>query len=533
MQDQVRQERVVKLTPRPSANPGLKAGDRHYQDHLNPREADNHLQSALNEYARALEQNPDSAQLTVKMAKVFLRLGQEQKAEQSALRALSLCPQQSGLSKEAVTTVQAETYLVLGTLAYHHDDLKKAEGYYNLAQAKSPLTSSAARFCLYKIQRNQLLSAPLKPTALFTAFKALYWLSSAAVLFPFTQDRLSFSNLLLLFPQILNAWLKEEMNMPQEALLRYLSLHQQFPGLPSITLIVGELYRENGKQEEARYWFEKAIDRHPDYINAYYHLARLLEEQEDYPAMAKVYESLLALTPNNADLQCNLANACYYMGNYTKAMTHYATALQLGQDNQWKALVAQSMGNIQADYLFNPQSAIAYYEMACLLNPDDEENYIQLGMLYFQQDDFENAEVIYRKALRFSPKRPKLYSNLGYLRWMANDVEQAIAFYEQAIALDAHYEIPINNLGVIHLDMLGQVNRAIELFQQALALEPNYALAHYNLGRAYSFLGNRLEAAQCFQQAQALNHYSQDLDHDELTARIHNLFDSRETELRE
>ena len=102
MQDQVRHPLAVKVTPRPSANPGLKAGDRHYHSHLNPREAENQLQSALNEYARALEQNPDSAELTGKMAKVFLRLGQDAKAEQSALRAIALSrknPHEQGDSK--------------------------------------------------------------------------------------------------------------------------------------------------------------------------------------------------------------------------------------------------------------------------------------------------------------------------------------------------------------------------------------------------------------------------------------------------
>jgi tetratricopeptide (TPR) repeat protein len=533
MQDQARQETVFKLTPRLSANPGLKAGDRHYQDHLNPREADNHLQSALNEYARALEQNPDSAELTAKMAKVYLRLGEESKAEQSALRVLSLCQQPDNKVSRFFSQIQSAAYQVLGTLAYRHEDFSKAERYYNQALAKAPLQSAATRFCLFKIYRDRLLKEPLQPCALLNVFKAFYWSTSAALLFPLTSERLSFGNLFLLIPQLLKAGLKEEMNLPEEALLSYLELHRQFPGLPSITLIIGELYREKGKPEDARYWFEKATERHPDYVNAYYHLGRLLEEQKDYPAMAEVYKSLLVLTPNNADLQCYLANAYFYMDQYSLAMTHYTSALQLGKDNHWKASVAQIMGNIQADYLLNTKAAIAYYEMACLLNPDDEENYVQLGMLYFQQDDFENAEVIYRKALRLSPKQPKLYSNLGYLRWMANDVDQAIEFYEKAIALDSSYAIPVNNLGVIYLDMLGQVDKAIGVFQQTLALEPNYALAHYNLGRAYSFLGNRAEAAQCFKKAQALNHYSHDLDHDELTARIHNLFDSREGEFRD
>lgn len=531
MQDQVRQRLAIRLTPRMTATPALKAGDRHYSNHLNPREADNHLREALNEYARALEQNPDSAELVCKMAKVFMRLGQDVKAEQSARKALSLSERPE--NERNAARIKSEAHLIIGTLAYGRDDLDAAEKAMRLSLKENPLHSAPVRFCLYKIYRNRLLKKPFSLDMLGHSVKAVYALCSSALLFPLAAERISFSNLMLLIPQLLSAWLREEMGLPEEALQRYLDLHRQFPGLPSMMLIIGEIYREKGQPEKAGYWFEKALERHPDNLNAYYHLARLREEQEDYPAMAGVYETLIRFSPNNPDLQCNLGNAYYYSGNFTDAMIHYASALQLGKDNKWKAMIAQNMGNIEADYLQNPSAAIAYYEMASVLDPEEVENYIQLGMLYFQKEDFETAEMIYRKALRYAPKHPKLHSNLGYLRWMANDVDQALAYYEQAIALDSGYEIPVNNMGVIYLDMLGQVHKAIELFQQALELDPQYALAYYNLGRAYSFLGQRLEAANCFKTAQELNHHSKELDNDELTARISQLFDTCEIELRD
>lgn len=530
MQDQVRQELAVKLTPRHSANPALKAGDRHYQNHLNPREADCHLQNALNEYARALEQNPDSAELICKMAKVFLRLGQDGKATQSAQKALSMLERGSHHDSGSI---KSEVWQVLGTLAYSREEFEKAETAMRSSLNADPLHSALARFYLYKIYRHHFLKKPFSLHGLLSGGQAIYAIVTGALLFPFTEERVSFSNLMLLVPQLLNTWVQEEMGQQEEALRRYLELHRQFPGIPSITLMIGELYREKGQPEKARYWFEKALERHPDSLNAYYHLARLMEEQEDYPGMVKVYETLIRFAPNNPDLRCNLGNAYYYTGQPAEAMAHYAAALQLGKDNQWKAMVAQNMGNIESDYLQNPSAAIAYYEMASLLNPADVENYIQLGLLHFQKEDFETSEMVYRKALQFAPRHPKLYSNLGYLRWMAGDTDQALSLYEKAISLDSDYEIPINNMGVIYLDMLGQVHKAIELFEQALDIDPQYALAYYNLGRAHSFLGNRLKAAQCFQEAQELNQYSRELDNDELLERISQLFDTCETEPRD
>jgi superkiller protein 3 len=509
------------------AHQSRSAGDDYYLGHFNPTVGENQLAQALNEYARALEQSPEAVDIVVKMAQTLLKQGLFSKAEQTAKRALALHQAGNALPKEALS----RAYQVLGIAAYHRDDYEAAKRFLALSIRVFPKNQTLARIYLFKLERDFVLEHWKNPRSLWKGLAALQCLVMAILTVPFSKERMSFGHGLLLLPQLMQAWFLEEFRHHEEALAQYLKIHRQFPGLPGVTVIIGELYREMGLVEEARYWFEKALERHPDYLNGYYHLARLLEEQENYPQMAEVYETIVRMTPHQADAHCHLGNAYYYMNDFTQAVSHYATALQLGSDNRWKAMVAQSMANIYTDYLRNSQAAIAYYDMASVLNPEDVENYIQMGLLYFQKDDFANAESVYLKAIKASPKMPKLYSNLGYLRWMANDVEQAIVYYKRAIELDDTYEIPINNLGVIHLDLLGDVESAIGYFQQAIALNANYALAYYNLGRAYSFLGNRLEAAHCFKTAQELNLDSKDLDNDELSARIHSLFDSCEIEL--
>ena len=109
---------------------------------------------------------------------------------------------------------------------------------------------------------------------------------------------------------------------------------------------------------------------------------------------------------------------------------------------------------------------------------------------------------------------------------MSHRTPDAIRYYEKAIQLDAEYDIPYNNLGVIYLDTMGDVSKAMDLFQQAIQLNENYALAYYNLGRSYSFLGNKLEAASYFRQAQQTNKMTRELDNAELEERIFKLFNA-------
>jgi len=95
-----------------------------------------------------------------------------------------------------------------------------------------------------------------------------------------------------------------------------------------------------------------------------------------------------------------------------------------------------------------------------------------------------------------------------------------------AIKYNDKYDIAYNNLGVIYLDDLGRVNRAIELFRKAVEVNPSYALAHFNLARSISIIGDKIEAAKLYQQAQDINKITQEIDPRDIADKISELFES-------
>lgn len=530
IEQQIKPEMNTREGKAPSCDKFIKEGDRLYRQHLDVGERCNLLDEALNEYSRALEREPELPDVTVQMAKIFMRQGQYAKAERYAKKALKLSQDSIQLHRGAKRAIYREAFYVLGQIHYQHANHEKAVSMYLAAIQTGGLKSCRARIGMFQARREASSREASKLKALGHALQAFYALVTGLMLFPFEQERMAAGHLMILIPQLMLAWLAEEFGSMESALQRYLDIYRHYPGLSSVGLIIGDIYMDRAQPEKAQYWFERVIEKHPSNAEAHQHLARLYERQEDYPEMIRVYEKLSRLRPGNPHVVCNLANAYYYNQQYKEALGCYETALHLGTENHWKAMVAQSMANIYADYMQNSEAAVAYYEMAKTLDPKEVENYIQLGLMYFQKDDFINAELIYRKAIKLAPENPRLYSNMGYLRWMEGDIDSAVHYYEKAIELDDGYEIPLNNLGVIYLDTLGKVHRAIELFEKATKVNENYALAYYNLGRAHSFINHRLEAAHNFRIAQDLNRYSRELDNDELTARIANLFDPCEME---
>ncbi|MBV9574565.1 MAG: tetratricopeptide repeat protein [Acidobacteriales bacterium] len=94
--------------------------------------------------------------------------------------------------------------------------------------------------------------------------------------------------------------------------------------------------------------------------------------------------------------------------------------------------------------------AIATYKQVLQLDPDHAAAHINLGTLYYNQQEFGLAEDHYRRAISVDPRYALAYFDLGNV-----------------------------------LDETGRVTEAIRIYNTALQLAPTYADAHYNLALAY------------------------------------------------
>src|SRR3982750_3023460 len=88
MQEKVGPKHNMESPSGQTARDGLLEGNRLYREHLNPTVQSNCLKGALNEYSRALEQEPDQIVVLLQVAKVLYRQGQYAKAEGYAKKAL-------------------------------------------------------------------------------------------------------------------------------------------------------------------------------------------------------------------------------------------------------------------------------------------------------------------------------------------------------------------------------------------------------------------------------------------------------------
>ena len=96
------------------------------------------------------------------------------------------------------------------------------------------------------------------------------------------------------------------------------------------------------------------------------------------------------------------------------------------QDWFSKAYDANEDGNIE--------KAISFYITAIELNPEYAIAYNNLGVLYYNQDEYDKAETNYLKAIALDPEYALSYKNLGVV-YHNSDFTLALKYYRKAAQL--------------------------------------------------------------------------------------------------
>jgi len=162
-----------------------------------------------------------------------------------------------------------------------------------------------------------------------------------------------------------------------------------------------------------------------------------------------------------------------------------------------------NLGNVYRE-LGQLNDAISSYKKAISIKPDFAEAYYNLGILYQEFYQPNAAIKSYEDALAIKSDYAEAHNNLGVVFKEIGKLDEAIESHKSALFLKPDYAEAHNNLGAVYKE-IGKLDEAIESHKSALFLKPDYAEAYNNLGIIFLEIGRFSEAVESYEKALLIN----------------------------
>ena len=185
------------------------------------------------------------------------------------------------------------------------------------------------------------------------------------------------------------------------------------------------------------------------------------------------------------------------------------------EEAHWRDIVSRESENVEAwanlGKVLNIKNdfigAVEALSTALEFKPDDEWILFEYGYALSMQDNYDEAEKIYRKLLTTKPNQISIWYNLALILNKKEDWEATREAYLKILELEPNDKHSWVNYGAL-LNRLRELEEAEQAFRKALAIDSKYAKAALNLGLLLEEdLSNVSAAAEVYKQSFAENPY--------------------------
>jgi len=148
------------------------------------------------------------------------------------------------------------------------------------------------------------------------------------------------------------------------------------------------------------------------------------------------------------------------------------------------------------------QLAFVEFQKAIKMEPNNKEIVYNLGLVYFQLEDYVNARQYFLKAVTLDPKFADAYNNLGATDMQLKQWNEAVEAFKKALT-NPLYQTPqwaFYNLGMSYY-RLGDYDKAVDALKDAIRRDKSFPLPYYAMALAYNRLEKYGDAAEVMERA--------------------------------
>jgi tetratricopeptide (TPR) repeat protein len=280
--------------------------------------------------------------------------------------------------------------------------------------------------------------------------------------------------------------------------------------------------------------FRQIIRTDPANDQAYFYLATLYTQLNEYAAAERFLQRAMELKPNEGLHYYQLGLIRYRQKQWQAALGQLQRALDLGAGNN-EAAVWRAIGDVQVE-LFDRDAALQAYETAVRIQPRDAGTRLGAGRFYIDRSQPERAIPHLLAALEIDSSMRAAYPLLGRAYRQNGDLPAAVAVLKKALDggapdQESRYLLGQTLLAIGRLDEgrremeryeavrqqvedanrnyqagvsrleAGDLSEAEKLLRDAVRQAPNYGPALLSLGKLLLDRGSAAAASGFLKQA--------------------------------
>lgn len=147
--------------------------------------------------------------------------------------------------------------------------------------------------------------------------------------------------------------------------------------------------------------------------------------------------------------------------------------------------------------------ALSQFEKVSNQNPNFFKPYYGMGTIYFLQRNYAKAIENYKKVLQLAPDHDRTLYYLGRIYVRTDSIEKGLGYLNKSAEINPNYPATHYYIGLANMDR-GWYKSAIQAFKNVIKLEPENYLAHNSLGECFYRLQRFDEAIFEYQRATSI-----------------------------
>ena len=205
-------------------------------------------------------------------------------------------------------------------------------------------------------------------------------------------------------------------------------------------LIIAKMTLTIGKDEIAKQYLLRLVEKYTDSYKGHKMLAELYEKNEKYELALEEYEKVYELNPKDENIYLRIGKLYGNVGRENEAIEIFSNILKKKPDYYEASIILADILNSKQAY----KEAVQVYMAALKYRPEDYNLYYNLAMTYTMLNDFAKAKECYEKAAQINSYLYHANYSLGQLNLLYGDLEEAENYFMKCIdaeelSADAYY----------------------------------------------------------------------------------------------